>query len=41
MRAAIYVRSATGNQTQLSVQTERCSKYAAEHGYTDIEIYED
>jgi DNA invertase Pin-like site-specific DNA recombinase len=41
MRAAIYIRSATGNQAHLRVQTERCAKYAAEHGYTDVEVYED
>ena len=41
MRAAIYIRSATGNQTHLDVQPEKCTKYAAEQGYTVVEVYED
>src|SRR5437879_619611 len=41
MRAAIYTRSATGNGEHLNVQAERCTTFAAEHGYSVVEIYND
>lgn len=41
MRAAIYIRSATGNRTYLDAQAERCAKCAAERGYVISEVYED
>lgn len=41
MRTAIYTRSATGNQTSLKGQYDRCARYAAEHEHVSAGVYED